>query len=142
MVIVRRCSRCQHLRPWWFFRWRDRTGRTGFALRCGKCRRQRGYQRHPDLPQPRYWIREHAIARYRERVRPELTRSRARDEMIRLMVDATLVSEPPAWIQEPRRKRVAAGYLVVRHDLVFCLRYYPTGRGPVYTKVSTVLIPH
>lgn len=94
----------------------------------------------PGVPRilPRYPVRAHAVARFHERVRPDLERyQETLDEMVRLMADAPLTLEPPSWYapavspSDPFKR----GFLHAADGVVFTLADY-RGKG---VRVSTVL---
>ena len=141
MLPVRRCRKCKRLRRRALFRFDDGNGNTGLTGRCTPCRRSS--HRHGPLwiGEPRYRIQRHAVHRYIERVRPDLHFGTARLEMIALMKEAELSDTYPQWANATIHHRYR-GCLIVRDDLVFCLRGYNTWRpGHEWVKVSTVLTP-
>lgn len=132
---MRECSKCHEEKPDAEFVWDD--GRLlGFAKRCKLCRATSVRVLPPWHIHPRYRIQRHAIARFHERVRPDLAGYTATvQEMIRMMADAELTDEPPAWYGV-RQGQHGRGYLLVAPGVIFCLADY-RGRG---VRVSTVLV--
>lgn len=100
--------------------------------------------RKPGLPPTRFRVRGHALARFRERVRPDLTFAGAWEEMVRLMVEAPLSAEPPSWC-ESQPQAHNRGYLLVAPGVCFVLSNYQRPNTEVprggATQVATVLTP-
>jgi len=134
------CKLCRQDKPATEFCWEDDQGNKGETSRCTSCRRRKRH-RDPTLPQPAYWIRSHAIDRYRQRVHPELTFTQAKDEMIRLMDGVPLQPASPWWHAGRKADGLLCGYLQVRPGLLFVVGYYPgditRGAAP---RVKTVLV--
>lgn len=135
-----RCAECRSKRrgcPDCVALWNGRHySRSARPPRCEACRDE---ARLPGLPLERFRIKSHALVRYQQRVRPDLThRSDVLHEMLRLMEPAPLSEEAPPWYTsaDPNSEtaRFGRGYLLVAAGVVFCLSAY-AGR----TKVATVL---
>ena len=64
-------------------------------------------------------LSEHAVRRFRERVRPGLDEGQARNELSRLVAFGEMVGEPPEWLAATQRQR--ASCFLVLGDLVLPL---------------------
>ena len=73
----------------------------------------------------------HAVQRYRERVKPTLTRHQAEQDLIRVAAFGRLLDRPPAWMQSPWHAG-APLYLEIA-DIVLTLRT----RSPAIELVAT-----
>lgn len=141
-VELRTCKSCKQAKPVDDFRPKRGFGRRGkLGRNCQECRVK---HRDPTLPEPRYWIRHHAVERYIERCAPHLSINKARLEMIRRMDGAPLRRRPPWWlaagVARPGEGMIE-GYLMVDARTVFAVGVYPgdrkAGREP---RVKTVLV--
>lgn len=109
---------------------------TKRLLRCDRCTAER---LPPGVPLARYPVRRHAVARFAERMRPDLARyNDALFAMFRLMVDAELSDEPQGWYHEVPYagfESFRRGYLHVTDGAMFSLSDY----GSKGVQVATVL---
>lgn len=146
------CAKCNGEFPDAEFAWDDGI-LQGVAKRCRACRahrncpdckparkcdQHRGAFRKPGFPEIRYRVRDHALVRFWERVRPDLVRrSEVLEEMLRLAIDAPETTDPPDWL--PYRKNApwySCGYLHVTDGIAFTLNSY-RHRGIEITTVLT-----
>jgi hypothetical protein len=124
-MLPRRCAKCRRVRLASKFKWHDKpSGRRGSSRRCLSCRRAKAKHGPLWLSEPRYRIRSHAVLRYIERVRPDLTFNAARLEMLELMQGAQLSRAAPPWHEHRPIHPAYRGYLRVSDEIVFCLRDY------------------
>lgn len=153
---MRVCSKCGEEKADALFVWFDGI-LYGEAKRCLTCRspaaKARARRLPPDVPDPRFMIRRHAVARFHERVRPDLRGYLAcLFEMIRLMEHAPFQTEPPDWYKVGTYEGYYSfqrGYLMVSPDIAFPLSAYGgewssrrvpvEQRKPETTMVGTVL---
>lgn len=161
------CTKCHEEKPDAEFVWDDGL-LLGFGTRCKECRARKrncpdcvalwggkhysrksraprcescgGLRRPPGVPAPRFLIRRHAVARFAERMRPDIERyGDALHEMFRLMEDAEHSEEPQHWYREAPYDGFVTfrrGYLHVADGAMFSLSDYGDGKG---VQVSTVL---
>src|SRR4051794_29245874 len=80
-------------------------------------------------------LSEHAVERFRQRVRPALDRNRAEDELARLALFGDVVAQPPAW-HAAATADIAPWYLVIA-DCLLPLR--PHVRDPDVLVATTCL---
>lgn len=141
-TALRRCKTCRTDKPIEDFGPRHRGSSRGkLSSRCEECRRKR---RDPSLPEPRYWIRHHAVERYIERAAPHLTVKKARVEMIRRMEYAPLLASPPWWLAGGKARPgvgLIEGYLMVDRRTAFLVGVFVQDRKQgTPPRVLTVLV--
>lgn len=147
------CAKCERDLPDEMFVWDDGILK-GIAKRCDDCRAHRhcpdceaargkkcamhmAEHRKPGLLPARFPMRNHAVERFQERVRPDIRKkSEAAEEMINLMYEAPHSDAPPPWYTEIRTPAWSRGYLLINDDMAFALSWY----GDRGTMVSTVLL--
>lgn len=153
------CSKCGEEKPDAEFVWDDgillgegkrcRECRADRARHCPDCRGQHRCVAHRGTQWPgpvheyvamRYPVKAHALARFWERVRPDIEKyAVTRVEMARMMEDAPLSMVPQEWYDEKNPPGDEApfkrGYLHVADGVMFALADY-RGNGVM---VSTVL---
>lgn len=110
--------------------------RKKHPLRCPRCQAER---LPPGVPVARFPVRRHAVARFHERMRPDLARyNDALHAMFALMEDAELSATPQYWYREvpyDGYESFRRGYLHVADGAMFSLSDY----GEKGTQVATVL---
>lgn len=116
----RNCPDCLELQS------RPYNRRSAQRPRCEACRELR---RPPGVPKERYRIRRHAIARFHERMRPDIAfYNEALWEMIRLMETAEWTLEPPPWFNSAAKYEghdsFQRGWLHVAPGAAFTLSAY------------------
>lgn len=135
----KRCNDCRAPCPDCAALAKMKLGPGGKRRKVQRCQRCRDASRPPGWPEERFPIKRHAVARYHERVRPDIG---AYVECLRLLLVAMEVAEwsqePPGWyapMAYAGHKPFQRGYLMLHPGVIAPLSSY----GSSGVRVSTVL---
>lgn len=132
----RRCNACRGPCPD-CERLRQGKSRKKVTVRCERCREA---ARPPGWPKERFPIKRHAIARFHDRVRPDLSSYReCVYEMLVMMETAPWSDDPPSWYPARRYEGTLPfrrGYLTPVEGVLFALSAY----GVKGVQVATVMV--